>query len=69
MFFNFYSVAVLQSTKQCSCSIVCDLISKGVSFTLSIVACRLLHYLMELEILLLKFNLGNFSSKHVTDAL
>ena len=58
MFFNFYNVAVLHSTKQCSCSIVCGLISKGVSFTLSI-ACRLLYYLMELAILLLKFNLGD----------
>ena len=58
MFFNFYNVAVLLSTKQCSCSIVCGLISKGVNFTLSI-ACRLLYYLMELAILLLKFNLGD----------
>ena len=55
MFFNFYNVTVLYSTKQCSCSIVCGLISKGVSFTLSI-ACRLLYYLMELAILLFKFN-------------
>ena len=58
MFFNFYNVAVLHSTKQCSCSIACGLISKGVSFTFSI-ACRLLYYLMELAILLLKFNLGD----------
>ena len=58
MYFNFYNVAVLLSTKQCSCSIVSGLISRGVSFTLSI-ACRLLHYLMELAILLLKFNLEN----------
>ena len=58
MFFSFYNVAVVLSTKQCSCSIVCGSISKGVSFTLSI-ACRLLYYLMELAILLLKFNLGN----------
>ena len=58
MYFNFYNVAVLLSTKQCSCRIVSGLISKGVSFTLSI-ACRLLCYLMELAILLLKFNLGD----------
>ena len=58
MFFNFYNVAVLHSTKQCLCSTVCGLISKGVSFTLSI-ACRLLYYLMELAVLLLKFNLGD----------
>ena len=43
MFFNFYNVAVLLSTKQCSCSIVSGVISKGVSFTLSI-ACSLLYY-------------------------
>ena len=35
-------------------STVCGLISKGASFTLPI-ACRLLYYLMELVILLLKF--------------
>ena len=58
MYFNFYNVTVLHSTKQYSCSMVSGLISKGVSFTLSI-ACRLLYYLMELAILLLKFNLGN----------
>ena len=58
MFFNFYNVAVLLSTKQCLCSIVSDSISNGVSFALSI-ACRLLYYLLELAILLLKFNLGN----------
>ena len=58
MFLNFYNVAVLLSTKQCLNSIVSGFISKGVSFTLSI-TCRLLYYLMELAILLLKFNLGN----------
>ena len=58
MFFNFYNVAVLLSTKQCLCSIVSGSISKGVSFSLSI-ACRLLYYLLELAILSLKFNLGN----------
>ena len=58
MSFNFYNVAVLHSTKQCSCSIVCGLITKGVNFTLAI-TCRLLYYLMELAILLFKFNLGD----------
>ena len=58
MFFNFYNFAVLLSAKHCLCSIVFGSISKGVSFTLSI-ACRLLYYLMELAILLHKFNLGN----------
>ena len=48
----------MYSTKQCSYSIVSVSISKGVSFTLSI-ACRLLYYLMELTILLLKSDLGN----------
>ena len=67
MSFNFYNVAVLHSTKQCSCSIVCGLISKGVSFTLSI-ACRLL-YLMELAILLFKFNLGDIFMEARADAL
>ena len=51
MFFNFYNVAVLLSTRQCLCSTVCRLISKGVSFTLPI-ACRLL---TELAILLEAF--------------
>ena len=45
------------------CGMVCGLISKGVSFTLSI-ACRLLYYLMELAILLLKF--GNISIEAFT---
>ena len=58
MLFNFYYVVVLLSIKQCLCSIVSGSISKGVSFTLSI-ACRLLYYLTEIAILLLKFNLGN----------
>ena len=58
MFFNFYDVTILLGTRQCLCSTVCGLISKGVSFTLPI-ACRLLYYLMELAILLLKFNLGD----------
>ena len=54
MFSNFYNVAVLLSTKQCLCSVVYG------SITLSIACiCRLLYYLMELAILLLKFNLGN----------
>ena len=52
MYFNFFNVVILLSTKQCSCGIVSGLISKGVSFTFSI-ACRLLYYLMELAILLL----------------
>ena len=68
MSFNFYNVAVLHSTKQCSCSIVCGSISKGVNFTLSI-ACRLLYYLMELAILLLKFNLGDIFMEAQADAL
>ena len=68
MSFNFYNVAVLHSTKQCSCSIVCGLISKGVNFTLSI-ACRLLYYLMELAILLFKFNLGDIFMEAWADAL
>ena len=54
IFLNFYNVAVLLSTRQCLCSTVCGLISKGVSFTLPI-AYRSLYYLMELVILLLKF--------------
>ena len=58
MLFNFYNAAVLLSIKQFLCSIVSGLISKGVSFTLSM-ACRLLYYLMEFTILLLKFNLEN----------
>ena len=58
MFFNFYNIAVLHSTKQCLCSMVCGSISKGVSFTLPI-TCRLFYYLMKLAILLLKFNLGD----------
>ena len=52
--FNFYNVAVLLSTRRCLCSTFCGMISKGVSFTLSI-ACRLLYHLTELAILLLKF--------------
>ena len=68
MSFNFYNVAVLHSTKQRSCSIVYGLISKGVSFTLSI-ACRLLYYLMELAILLFKFNLGDIFMEARADAL
>ena len=39
-------------------AIICGSISKGVSFILSI-ACRLLYYLIELAVLLLKFNLGD----------
>ena len=53
MIFNYYNVAVLLSARQCLCSTVCGLMSKGVSFTWPI-ACRLLYYLMELAILLLK---------------
>ena len=49
-------------------AIVFGLISKGVSFTMSI-ACRLLYYLMELAILLLKLNLGDIFMKTHYDAL
>ena len=68
MSFNFYNVAVLHSTKQCSCSIVCGLIGKGVNFTLYNV-CRLLCYLMELAVLLFKFNLGDIFMEAQADAL
>ena len=47
MFFIFYNVTVLFSTRQCLCSTVYGLISNGVSFTLPIVT--------ELAILSLKF--------------
>ena len=57
-FLTFIMLLFCTVQRQCSCSIVCGSISKDVSFTLSI-ACRLLYYLMELAILLLKFNLGD----------
>ena len=56
MFLTF--IMLLFCTVQSNARVVCGSISKGVSFTLSI-ACRLLYYLMELAILLLKFNLGD----------
>ena len=68
MSFNFYNVAVLHSTEQCLCSIVYGFISKGVNFTLSI-ACRLLYYLMELAILLFKFDLRDIFMEVRADAL
>ena len=54
MFFNLCNVAVLLSTRQCLCSTVCGLISKGVNFTLPITY-RILYYLKELAMPLLKF--------------
>ena len=48
--------------------IVYGLITKDINFTLSI-ACRLLYYLMELAILLFKFNLGDIFMEAWTDAL
>ena len=60
------SLFYILSTRQCLCSTVCGLISKSVSFTLSI-ACRLLYYLTEFALLLL--SLVNISIEAFTHML